>query len=115
VTVRNHVRTLARASLVTLALLIVPSGLVYAEPSATTKAECTRRGYYWSDTLKACADRPCLYAGQTYQPGETRNARIGGRIVTLMCDGFTGVMVQVRTQTPSGPAAPTMPGTASPF
>lgn len=112
-TLGNHTRTLARASLVTLALVLAPGGLAYAASSATTKAECTSKGYVWSDTLKACADRPCLYAGQTYQPGDTRTARVGGRSVILMCDGFTGVMVQVRSQTPSGPAAPTLPGTAS--
>ena len=69
--IRDHARTLAMASMVALALMSVPAGLVHAAP------------------------KTCTYGGRTYQPGDTiRIINLGTGLTTYYtCDGFTGTFI----------------------
>jgi hypothetical protein len=85
--IRTQLRTLATASMVALAVVVVPAGLAHAAPNVV-KMGCEAAGYTWSDTL-GCANKSCPDGGL---PGDDRQVRTtGGQFVALyMCNGFTG-------------------------
>ena len=96
----KHVRTLATAALLALAVVSMSTGFAHAKVH-TTKASCEAAGYYWSHT-RGCADQTCVHNGTHYWPGEAVLMN-GGRYA---CNGYTGEWVAVRTTQPAGPIAP---------
>ena len=113
--IRTQLRTLATASMVALAVVIVPAGLAHAEaPKTVAEAGCTAAGYAWSDT-QGCANEPCIHdVFGNGLPGDTITSPYTGS--RMYCDGYSGKwVVAVEPEAPrSGPAAPVGGGSVAP-
>ena len=106
--IRMQLRTLATASMVALAVVIVPAGSAYAaknNPFPKSSSTCVAQGYDW-DGVKGCADKACGFH-PLYGSGHHGDIAFG-TVDAAVCDGFTGnwVVLKVDPPKPSGPAAP---------
>lgn len=114
-TIQNHVRTLASASLLALAIASVAVGGADAK-YASDASSCRGSGHVWSDQF-GCLDATCQHNGKTYQHGEGYRVTVfAGQHRLYVCNGFTGEFDIYRTADPQGPQAPanTTTGTNAP-
>ena len=106
----RHVRTLASASLLALAIVNMSTGFANAA-WFTNRADCERNGFKWYDGY-GCNDSACYHDGKFYNHGEGYSE--DGYL--YVCSGFTGQFIRARTAQPQGPTAPasTTTGTNAP-
>src|SRR3712207_5518358 len=89
--VHQHLRTLASASLLALAIVNVPAGLAYAAPKSEAQRNCETRGFTWV-AGRGCADKECPDNTGGARHGATRQVRQRipgqylGPVVTQVCD-----------------------------
>jgi hypothetical protein len=90
VNIRHRARTLALASLLALAMLVLPA--LQGQALATNNCD-----------PKDCGTRTCTYAGKTYTGGETRVGPpvLGTKRIQYMCDGFTGTWTVIGRSQPT--------------
>ena len=110
--IHNAIRALTVAPVLAAAILGAPANFAHAEQKSPQQACAERHGIWVFDR---CADKTCRHNGETYYAGEFIRVLDAWHNSTYWnCDGFTGQWVQVRTTTPSGPAAPAGSGTVAP-
>ena len=116
--IRNDVRALSVAPVLAAAILGTPVEFAHAQPEGknfSRALDCQMRGYHWDDRSEQCADKKCVFGGRTFEPGEHVSVPLTtGGISIWVCNGFTGVMYELRTANPTGPAAPGGNGTVAP-
>lgn len=112
----KHVRTLASASLLALAIASMSTGFVHA--AHDTQRACESAGYSWDFSRGKCADKKCLGTdGLLYTNGQRGpDGHSGHNTIMSICDGVTGQWNYYRTADPQGPLAPhtTTTGTNAP-
>jgi len=106
----DYTAKLVAACSLTLALAGV-AGSAHATQSGgySTELSCELNGYMWSDVSKSCADKPCLWFGGVYYPGETTSMKTPTGYVHYFCDGFTGKMTTVIKTNPTLPRVQLQP------
>ena len=100
--VQAKLRIVAAASVLSLSLLALPAEFAHAKASHPDRKSCEKDGYFWNDTLKACADRWCPVQNSANKlvyvaPGTTGTYPDGK---PWYCDGFTGTITPLRTAEP---------------
>ena len=104
-TIHKHVRTLASAALLALAIASVPIASAHAS-RYQTRQSCEAAGFSWSNTY-GCADRLCERDGGYYRDGQQFYEFLpSGRARVYICDGYSGEWIAARTAEPQVPTAP---------